>query len=71
MVFGSGYFWLFENKSKTTVFDAKFNFELTNMMSEGLGETPQSSGNKIDSHWDVLLQPGETKIKKLIMVDPT
>eukprot|EP00347_Sterkiella_histriomuscorum_P016829 403351694 len=70
MVFGTGYFWLFENKSKTTVFDAKFNFELTNMQSEGFGETPQGAA-KVESQWDVVLQPGETKIKKLLMVDPT
>ena len=50
MVFGTGYFWLFENKSKTTVFDAKFNFELTNMICEG-EET--AAGN--NQSWDVLL----------------
>lgn len=64
IVFGTGYFWYFENKSKTTLFDAKFNFELTNMISEGEENTP-------GSQWNVVLKPGENKIKKLLMVDPT
>ncbi len=39
MVYGEGYFWLFENLTKTTIFDSKFTFELTNLRIEG--ETSQ------------------------------
>jgi len=61
MVFGVGYFWFFENKTKSTVFDAEFKFELTNLKIEG---------DEDSNTWHVELYPGQTMVKKLIMVDP-
>lgn len=32
---GSGYLWMYENKSKTVFFDGTFQFKLDNMKIEG------------------------------------
>lgn len=58
-----GYFWLFENNTRNTIFEATFVFELTNMKIEGQSEKT--------NEWHVRLKPGEECVKKLILKDPT
>lgn len=59
--------WLFENLTKTTLFESKFHFELQNMRIEG--ETLQGPEGE---SWDVELHSnGDTKIKKLVFIDST
>lgn len=62
MVFGVGYFWYFENKTKSTIFDSDFNFDLTNLELENESQGATS--------FRMVLKPGETKVKKLVLIDP-
>ena len=62
MVYSIGYFWLFENNTKSSVFDSHFTFDLTNLQLEN--ETQGSDS------FQIVLNPGERKVKKLVLVDP-
>lgn len=70
MLAGNGYFWLFENKSASSKFDGKFVLELTNMASHE-GETRNGDAGKSEAVWSIHLAPGEKRVKKLVMVDPS
>ena len=61
MVFGVGYLWFFQNKTNTTILDAEFNFELTNLQIEGAED---------ETSWHIELLPGQTVSRKLLMIDP-
>jgi len=59
---GSGYLWMFENKTKTVHFDGTFSFKLDNMVIEG---------DEGAIEWWVKLAPGEWIFKWLKLVDLT
>ena len=59
---GSGYLWMFENRTQKTYFDGTFQFKLDNMKIEG---------DEGAIEWRVKLGPGERIFKRLKMVDLT
>jgi hypothetical protein len=53
---------LFENNSRTTIFDSTFTFDLTNLELEN--ETKGADS------FHIILKPGERQIRKLVLIDP-
>ena len=59
---GSGYLWLFENKSSSMIFEGTFYFKLENLFIDH----EEAKGKP---EWKVKLQPGESSHMKLMMKD--
>jgi len=59
---GSGYLWMFENRTQKTYFDGTYQFKLDNMKIEG---------DEGAIEWRIKLGPGERIFKWLKMVDLT
>ena len=65
IVMGIGYLWVVENNTLNTTWDAQFDYELNNMRSEG--DTLDGSIIK----WKFCLKPGDKRLKRFLMIDPT
>ena len=65
---GDGYIWLLENRTATLSFESTFKFELTNLTVISSLKGQNGSG-VCDMNVD--LKPGESRILRFVLIDPT
>jgi hypothetical protein len=67
MLVGDGYLWLMENLTSNMAFDSTFMFELSNLC---IVSSLKGQGGTGNCELQVSLRPGETRILRLILIDP-